>query len=282
MSGRGRSPPEWPRGALVTLGPVGYVGTCPTVENPAVSAVKAPLRFGAGDRETQALQRTKSWPVPSSPPGTRMWPKCELWREAAGTRACSLRSSPTRLDSWAPKARTASGWKKQHWWPEGDPIPEPRGQAVSPLRDWLPPTRWLTASLSPCWASCRYERSIEKISMLEKIYIHPRYNWRENLDRDIALLKLKKPITFSNYIHPVCLPDKDTVARWGLRSGRERGDTAAALQKFLRLPGSGAQSNPRSSFCPRDLDSGLQGTVLGRGGSRRGRFSRGPSPFLKD
>uniref|UniRef100_A0A8C0L406 Prothrombin n=1 Tax=Canis lupus dingo TaxID=286419 RepID=A0A8C0L406_CANLU len=59
----------------------------------------------------------------------------------------------------------------------------------------------------------RYERSIEKISMLEKIYIHPRYNWRENLDRDIALLKLKKPVNFSNYIHPVCLPDRDTATR---------------------------------------------------------------------
>lgn len=51
--------------------------------------------------------------------------------------------------------------------------------------------------------------------MLEKIYIHPRYNWRENLDRDIALLKLKKPVNFSNYIHPVCLPDRDTATRWG-------------------------------------------------------------------
>ncbi|XP_057637708.1 prothrombin [Chionomys nivalis] len=58
----------------------------------------------------------------------------------------------------------------------------------------------------------RYERNIEKISMLEKIYIHPRYNWRENLDRDIALLKLKKPVPFSDYIHPVCLPDKQTAA----------------------------------------------------------------------
>uniref|UniRef100_M3Y1S1 Prothrombin n=1 Tax=Mustela putorius furo TaxID=9669 RepID=M3Y1S1_MUSPF len=64
----------------------------------------------------------------------------------------------------------------------------------------------------------RYERSIEKISMLEKIYIHPRYNWRENLDRDIALLKLKKPIIFSDYIHPVCLPDKETAIRL-LRAG---------------------------------------------------------------
>lgn len=62
----------------------------------------------------------------------------------------------------------------------------------------------------------RYERNVEKISMLEKIYIHPRYNWRENLDRDIALLKLKKPVPFSDYIHPVCLPDKQTVARSAL------------------------------------------------------------------
>ncbi|XP_016002197.1 prothrombin [Rousettus aegyptiacus] len=59
----------------------------------------------------------------------------------------------------------------------------------------------------------RYERGIEKISMLEKVYIHPRYNWRDILDRDIALLKLKKPISFSDYIHPVCLPDRQTAAR---------------------------------------------------------------------
>nr|XP_013002919.1 prothrombin isoform X1 [Cavia porcellus] len=59
----------------------------------------------------------------------------------------------------------------------------------------------------------RYERNMEKISLLEKIHIHPRYNWRENLDRDIALLKLKRPVSFSDYIHPVCLPDKQTVLR---------------------------------------------------------------------
>ncbi|KAM6157943.1 prothrombin [Rhynchocyon petersi] len=57
----------------------------------------------------------------------------------------------------------------------------------------------------------KYERNVERISMLEKIIIHPRYNWKENLDRDIALLKLKKPLTFSDNIHPVCLPDKETV-----------------------------------------------------------------------
>ncbi|XP_068947197.1 prothrombin [Petaurus breviceps papuanus] len=57
----------------------------------------------------------------------------------------------------------------------------------------------------------KYERSMEKIAKLEKILIHPKYNWKENLDRDIALLKLKQPITFTDYIHPVCLPSKDIV-----------------------------------------------------------------------
>ncbi|XP_061466899.1 prothrombin [Rhineura floridana] len=56
-----------------------------------------------------------------------------------------------------------------------------------------------------------YERNMEKIVMLEKIIIHPKYNWKENLDRDIALLLLKKPIPFSDYIHPVCLPTKEIV-----------------------------------------------------------------------
>ncbi|XP_004619129.1 prothrombin [Sorex araneus] len=59
----------------------------------------------------------------------------------------------------------------------------------------------------------KYERNIEKISMVERIIIHPRYTWRETLDRDIALLKLRKPITFSDYIIPVCLPDKQTANR---------------------------------------------------------------------
>ncbi|XP_073204310.1 prothrombin isoform X1 [Lepidochelys kempii] len=57
----------------------------------------------------------------------------------------------------------------------------------------------------------KYERHIEKISMLDKIIIHPKYNWRENLDRDIALILLKKPIAFSDRIHPVCLPTRELV-----------------------------------------------------------------------
>uniref|UniRef100_A0A8C6JZ36 Prothrombin n=1 Tax=Melopsittacus undulatus TaxID=13146 RepID=A0A8C6JZ36_MELUD len=51
----------------------------------------------------------------------------------------------------------------------------------------------------------KYEKNIEKIALLDKIIIHPKYNWKENMDRDIALMHLKRPIIFSDYIHPVCL-----------------------------------------------------------------------------
>ncbi|KPP79696.1 hypothetical protein Z043_100707 [Scleropages formosus] len=54
----------------------------------------------------------------------------------------------------------------------------------------------------------KFERGTEKIVALDKIIVHPKYNWKENLNRDIALLHMKKPITFSSEIHPVCLPTK--------------------------------------------------------------------------
>ncbi|XP_075404469.1 prothrombin [Tenrec ecaudatus] len=84
----------------------------------------------------------------------------------------------------------------------------------------------------------RYERGIEKISMLEKIIIHPRYNWKENLDRDIALLKLKKPIIFSDHIHPVCLPDKETATRL-LQAGHKGRVTGWGNLKETWTPGEG-------------------------------------------
>uniref|UniRef100_A0A8C6XSW2 Prothrombin n=1 Tax=Naja naja TaxID=35670 RepID=A0A8C6XSW2_NAJNA len=57
----------------------------------------------------------------------------------------------------------------------------------------------------------RYEQGKEKIIFLDKIIIHPKYNWMENLDRDIALLRLSKPVPFNDYIHPICLPTKEVV-----------------------------------------------------------------------
>ncbi|NXP82714.1 THRB protein, partial [Ramphastos sulfuratus] len=59
----------------------------------------------------------------------------------------------------------------------------------------------------------KYEKNQEKIALLDKIIIHPKYNWKENMDRDIALIHLRRPIIFSDYIHPVCLPTKEVVQR---------------------------------------------------------------------
>ncbi|KAF6734885.1 Prothrombin [Oryzias melastigma] len=58
----------------------------------------------------------------------------------------------------------------------------------------------------------KFERGVEKIVAIDEIIVHPKYNWRQNLNRDIALLHLKRPIIFSDEIYPVCLPSKQ-VAR---------------------------------------------------------------------
>ncbi|XP_026988834.1 prothrombin [Tachysurus fulvidraco] len=57
----------------------------------------------------------------------------------------------------------------------------------------------------------KYERGTEKIVAIDDIIVHPKYNWKENLNRDIALLHMKKPVSFTNYIFPICLPTKQIV-----------------------------------------------------------------------
>lgn len=57
----------------------------------------------------------------------------------------------------------------------------------------------------------RFERGTEKIVALDKIIVHPKYNWKENLNRDIALLHMRRPIEFSDRIHPICLPTRQVV-----------------------------------------------------------------------
>ncbi|CAJ1087472.1 coagulin factor II [Xyrichtys novacula] len=64
----------------------------------------------------------------------------------------------------------------------------------------------------------KYEKGTEKIVALSDIIVHPRYNWRVNLNRDIALLQMRRPITFTDEIHPVCLPSKK-VARTLMTEG---------------------------------------------------------------
>ncbi|MEQ2169728.1 hypothetical protein GOODEAATRI_028310, partial [Goodea atripinnis] len=43
-----------------------------------------------------------------------------------------------------------------------------------------------------------FERGIEKIVAIDEIIVHPKYNWKENLNRDIALLHMKRPYPAEN------------------------------------------------------------------------------------
>ena len=71
---------------------------------------------------------------------------------------------------------------------------------------------------------------------LSAIYVHPRYN-RKTTDNDIALLKLSRPVKFTKYIRPACVPSSSFrvrsganafVSGWGATS--EGGSTSAILQ----------------------------------------------------
>ncbi|KAM8938828.1 plasma kallikrein-like [Pelodytes ibericus] len=72
---------------------------------------------------------------------------------------------------------------------------------------------------------------------IEKIIIHPLYSGAEN-GSDIALLKLKTPIVYSDYLQAICLPpqqntlvipNKCWVTGWGYTE--EKGDVKEVLQK---------------------------------------------------
>uniref|UniRef100_A0A4W6DU38 Prothrombin n=1 Tax=Lates calcarifer TaxID=8187 RepID=A0A4W6DU38_LATCA len=54
----------------------------------------------------------------------------------------------------------------------------------------------------------QFEQGVEKIVAIDDIIVHPKYNWKENLNRDIALLHLRRPVPFTNEIFPVCLPNR--------------------------------------------------------------------------
>ncbi|XP_066556738.1 prothrombin [Amia ocellicauda] len=69
-------------------------------------------------------------------------------------------------------------------------------------------------------SAVEYEENQEKIVALDKIIIHPNYNWKENLNRDIALLHMRKPVTFTNHISPVCLPTQK-VAKTLMSAGHK-------------------------------------------------------------
>ncbi|XP_028255540.1 prothrombin [Parambassis ranga] len=57
----------------------------------------------------------------------------------------------------------------------------------------------------------KFERGTEKIVAIDEIIVHPKYNWKENLNRDIALLHMRRPVVFTDEIHPVCLPSRNVA-----------------------------------------------------------------------
>ncbi|XP_044766031.1 serine protease nudel-like isoform X2 [Coccinella septempunctata] len=80
----------------------------------------------------------------------------------------------------------------------------------------------------------------EQIHPVQKIFIHPEYE-NNGFVNDIALLKLKKSVTFSDYVRPVCLPKEGesledevqcTILGWGQLSevGRIFPDTLQEVQ----------------------------------------------------
>ncbi|XP_069577368.1 prothrombin isoform X2 [Brachyistius frenatus] len=64
----------------------------------------------------------------------------------------------------------------------------------------------------------KFESGTEKIVAIDDIIVHPKYNWKENLNRDIALLHMRRPIVFTDKIHPICLPSKK-VTRFLMTEG---------------------------------------------------------------
>jgi len=80
----------------------------------------------------------------------------------------------------------------------------------------------------------------EKEYQVEKIFIHPDYNYPSVINNDIAVLKLQTPIQFNKYVSPVCLPDNDVpvgtecyITGWG--KVRHPGDMSIKLQQ-ARMP----------------------------------------------
>ncbi|XP_053348809.1 plasma kallikrein-like [Clarias gariepinus] len=110
-------------------------------------------------------------------------------------------------------------------------------------------SRWiLTAAhcLSLPYTQVSVRAGITKLSEtgtkyeLENIIVHPNYN-KTSVENDIALIKIKKPITFNNVVRPVCLTEKVkeaeflqgkkcTVTGWGRLSSGSFPDTLQKAQ----------------------------------------------------
>lgn len=85
--------------------------------------------------------------------------------------------------------------------------------------------------------------SSETDSFIENWYIHEKFRDKTHMNNDIALIVLKNPVRFSDYIQPVCLPEKGaplqvnrlcTISGWGsIKSGIS---TPSNILRAAQLP----------------------------------------------
>ncbi|KAK7886900.1 hypothetical protein WMY93_026521 [Mugilogobius chulae] len=84
------------------------------------------------------------------------------------------------------------------------------------------------------------------------IHLHPGYNnaHETNFDNDIALIKLPEPVTFNEYVMPLCLPseehsfqtgDAGLVSGFGLSKTAERGYYQSAKPNICAPPSGGSK-----------------------------------------
>merc|ERR1712212_579967 len=83
----------------------------------------------------------------------------------------------------------------------------------------------------------RKSEGTEATYQVKRVYKHPSYNPRQ-LDYDIALFELARPITFNKYVSPVCLPSADPpvgtkcyITGWG--KTRHPGSMTNILQQAM-------------------------------------------------
>ncbi|KAJ8676187.1 hypothetical protein QAD02_011973 [Eretmocerus hayati] len=71
---------------------------------------------------------------------------------------------------------------------------------------------------------------------VQKVYIHPSFNPRSFSNyNDIALLQLRKPVQFNDYVRPICLPKNREIGPWATATGWGRTENALRSEKLLKV-----------------------------------------------